>query len=144
MENVVRDDVRSRIRSGRARPAGSGTASWPTTRAVAAVPCLGIVVLATIVLYYQFYLAGASPPADGERILVDYHMSFVYYVNIGVVGYILGAAASFVAGIADRYGREIVTVGLLIAGAALPDRHPVAHSKLASASSSSPSDSSRA
>ena len=40
-------------------------------------------------------------------------MSFVYYVNISVVGYILGAVASFLAGVADRYGRaNIVTVGL--------------------------------
>ena len=75
--------------------------------------CLGIVVLATIVLYYQFYLAGAL----ATHILAEYHMSFVYYVNISVVGYILGAAASFVTGAADRYGRvNIITIGLFLVG----------------------------
>ena len=74
---------------------------------------LTIVVLATITLYYQFYLAGAV----ATRIIAEYQMSFVYYVNISVVGYILGAAASFTAGLADRYGRaNIVTVGLLLTG----------------------------
>ena len=72
---------------------------------------LAIVVLATVVLYYQFYLAGAV----ATRILADYHMSFVYYVNISVVGYVFGAIASFATGVADRYGRaNIVTAGLFI------------------------------
>ena len=52
---------------------------------------LGIVVVATIVLYYQFYLAGSV----ATHIIADYHMSFVYYVNISVIGYHLGAVASF-------------------------------------------------
>src|SRR5438270_9543219 len=79
--------------------------------------CLGIVVLATVVLYYQFYLAGAVAAGTGGKngILVDYNMSFVYYVNIAVVGYILGAGASFVSGFADKVGRvNIITGGLLI------------------------------
>ena len=79
--------------------------------------CLGIVVLATVVLYYQFYLAGAVAAGTGGKngILVDYNMSFVFYVNIAVVGYILGALASFVSGIADKYGRvNIITGGLVV------------------------------
>ncbi len=79
--------------------------------------CLGIVVVATIVLYYQFYLAGAvAAGTDGRNgILVDYHMTFTYYVNIAVVGYILGAVASFFTGIADKVGRvNIITVGLVV------------------------------
>src|SRR4051794_23011497 len=79
--------------------------------------CLGIVVLATIVLYYQFYLAGAVAAGTGGKngILTDYHMSFTYYVNIAVVGYILGAVASFVSGFADKYGRvNIITGGLFV------------------------------
>ena len=79
--------------------------------------CLGIVVVATIVLYYQFYLAGAvAAGTEGKNgILVDYNMSFVYYVNIAVIGYILGALASFATGIADKIGRvNIVTVGLFV------------------------------
>lgn len=81
--------------------------------------CLAIVVIATIVLYYQFYLAGAvAAGTNGKNgILIDYNMSFVYYVNIAVVGYILGAVASFVTGVADKVGRvNIITVGLVLVG----------------------------
>ncbi len=89
--------------------------------------CLAIVVLATIVLYYQFYLAGAV----ATHIIAEYHMSFVYYVNISVVGYILGAAASFATGAADRYGRvNIVTVGLVVVGLLCLLGIPLVHSKL--------------
>ena len=72
-----------------------------TPRAGARFTCLGIVVLATIVLYYQFYLVGAV----ATHILAEFHMSFTYYVNIGVVGYIVGAVGLVRAGVADRYGR---------------------------------------
>ena len=95
--------------------------------------CLAIVVLATIVLYYQFYLAGAvAAGTDGKNgILVDYHMSFVYYVNIAVIGYLLGAAASFVTGLADRYGRaNIVTIGLFVVALLCLIGIPLAQSKL--------------
>jgi ACS family D-galactonate transporter-like MFS transporter len=95
---------------------------------------LSIVVLATIVLYYQFYLAGSLAAGTGgsNGIIPDLHMSFVYYVNISVVGYIFGAAASFLAGISDRYGRaNIVTVGLLLTGLLCLVGIPLAHSKLA-------------
>jgi ACS family D-galactonate transporter-like MFS transporter len=95
--------------------------------------CLGIVVLATIVLYYQFYLAGAvAAGTDGKNgILVDYNMSFVYYVNIAVVGYILGAVASFLTGVADRYGRvTIITTGLVVVALLCLLGIPLADSKL--------------
>jgi len=94
--------------------------------------CLGIVVLATIVLYYQFYLAGAVAAGTGGKngILTDYHMSFTYYVNIAVVGYILGAVASFVTGIADKWGRvNIITAGLFIVSLLCMLGIPLAHSK---------------
>jgi MFS family permease len=91
------------------------------------IMCLGIVVLATIVLYYQFYLAGAV----ATHILADYKMSFVYYVNISVVGYIFGAVASFMTGVADRYGRaNIVTVGLFIVALLCLFGIPLVHSKV--------------
>ena len=91
------------------------------------VTCLSIVVLATVVLYYQFYLAGAV----ATHIIAEYHMSFVYYVNISVVGYVLGAAASFATGAADRYGRvNIVTVGLFVVGLLCLLGIPLTHSKL--------------
>ena len=107
--------------------------SWSTTPATGQrFLCLGIVVLATVVLYYQFYLAGAvAAGTDGKNgILVDYHMSFVYYVNIAVVGYILGAIASFLTGVADKYGRvNIVTVGLVIVALLCLFGIPLADSK---------------
>jgi ACS family D-galactonate transporter-like MFS transporter len=95
---------------------------------------LAIVVLTTIILYYQFYLAGAlaAGTAGKNGIIPDLHMSFVYYVNISVIGYIFGAAASFAAGLADRYGRaNIVTFGLLVTGLLCLVGIPNAHSKLA-------------
>ncbi|MEO9140545.1 MAG: MFS transporter [Jatrophihabitans sp.] len=94
---------------------------------------LGIVVLATIVLYYQFYLAGAvAAGTKGKNgILVDYGMSFKYYVYIAVVGYILGAVASFVSGFADKYGRvNIITIGLVVVALLCLVGIPLADSKL--------------
>ncbi len=89
---------------------------------------LGIVVATTIVLYYQLYLSGGVATA----ILRGLHMSFTYYVNISVIGYLLGAAASWLAGLADRYGRaNIVTVGLAVVGLLCLVGLPNAHSKLA-------------
>src|SRR6195952_366627 len=74
---------------------------------------LGIVVLTTIVLYYQLYLSGGV----ATSIIRDLNMSFVYYVNISVLGYVLGAGAAILAGLADRYGRaNIITFGLLVVG----------------------------
>jgi len=88
---------------------------------------LAIVVLTTIVLYYQLYLSGGVATA----ILRDLHMSFVYYVNVSVIGYALGALASVAAGLADRYGRaNIVTVGLLLTGLLCAVALPSVHSKL--------------
>ncbi|MGH8979496.1 MAG: MFS transporter [Acidimicrobiales bacterium] len=70
---------------------------------------LAIVVLATIVLYYQLYVGGAVAP----QILTSYHMSFRFYVDITVVANAIGAFTSILAGIADRWGRaNLVTYGL--------------------------------
>jgi ACS family D-galactonate transporter-like MFS transporter len=85
---------------------------------------LGIVIATTVVLYYQLYLSGGV----AVQILGNLHMSFLYFVNISVIGYAFGAIASVVAGLADRYGRaNIVTVGLGVTGvlsvAVLPHVH---------------------
>jgi ACS family D-galactonate transporter-like MFS transporter len=89
---------------------------------------LGIVIATTIVLYYQLYLAGGL----ATNILRDLHMSFTYYVNVSVVGYLLGATASVVAGLADRYGRaNIVTAGLAVVGLLCLFALPNVHSKFA-------------
>jgi MFS family permease len=93
---------------------------------------LAIVVLATVVLYYQFYLAGSLAAGTSGRngIIPDLNMSFVYYTNIAVGAAVFGAVSSFLAGAADRFGRaNIVTVGLLLTALLCLVGIPLAHSK---------------
>ena len=72
---------------------------------------LGIVVAATILLYYELYVGGAVSPS----IISHYGMSFRYYVLITVFANAVGAFSSLVAGLADRWGRaNMVTYGLLL------------------------------
>jgi MFS family permease len=74
---------------------------------------LAIVVLATIMLYYEFYIPGAISPS----IIAHYGMTFNYYVYIIVVANAVGAFGSIAAGLADRWGRaNLVAYGLLITG----------------------------
>lgn len=74
---------------------------------------LGIVVAATIVLYYEFYIAGAVSPS----IIGDFGMTFPFYVYIVAVANAVGAFGSLAAGLADRWGRaNLVAYGLLITG----------------------------
>ncbi|MBN9096614.1 MAG: MFS transporter [Pseudonocardia sp.] len=74
---------------------------------------LAIVVVATIVLYYEAYVASAVAPS----IIAFYGMSFPYYVYITVVANAVGAFASLLAGLADRWGRaNLVTYGLGVTG----------------------------
>ncbi|MGD0557448.1 MAG: MFS transporter [Streptosporangiaceae bacterium] len=102
-----------------AQPAGIVNGLWrrellhyPETRA--RMWYLAIVVLATIVLYYQFYIAGAVSPS----IIAGYGMTFPFYVYIIVVANAVGAFGSLAAGLADRWGRaNLVAYGLLITGA---------------------------
>jgi MFS family permease len=71
---------------------------------------LGIVVLATITLYYEFYVPGAVSPS----IMRHYGMTFPFFVYVLVVANLVGAFASLVAGLADRWGRaNLVAYGLL-------------------------------
>jgi MFS family permease len=74
---------------------------------------LAIVVLATIILYYELYIAGAVAPS----IIAGYGMTFPFYVYITVVGNAVGAFGSLAAGLGDRWGRaNMVAYGLLITG----------------------------
>jgi len=74
---------------------------------------LAIVVLSTIVLYYELYVQSAV----STNIIAQYHMSFPFFVYIVVVSNAVGAFASLVAGLADRWGRaNLVTYGLLVTG----------------------------
>jgi MFS family permease len=88
---------------------------------------LAIVVLATIMLYYEFYIPGAISPT----IIAHYGMSFNYYVYIIVVANAVGAFGSLAAGLADRWGRaNLVAYGLLITGALILFGVPNAPNKL--------------
>jgi MFS family permease len=72
---------------------------------------LGIVIVSTILLYYQYYV----PTGVSTLILSHLHMSFRFYVNILVVSALVGAFASLLAGLSDRFGRaNIVVYGLLL------------------------------
>jgi MFS family permease len=72
---------------------------------------LAIVVVATIVLYYELYIGGAVSP----KILQGYGMTFPFYVYISVVGNAIGAFGSLLAGLGDRWGRANLTAyGLVV------------------------------
>jgi MFS family permease len=74
---------------------------------------LSIVVLSTIVLYYESYAPGSVAP----QILSHYGMTFRYYVNITVVGSFFGAFAAIAAGLADKWGRaNLVVYGVGVVG----------------------------
>ena len=75
---------------------------------------LGIVVLSTVILYYENYVGGAV----ATQILGDLDMSFNYYVYLLVVANGVGAVASLAAGLSDRAGRaNLVAFGLVLTGA---------------------------
>ncbi|MCU1691372.1 MAG: transporter [Frankiales bacterium] len=74
---------------------------------------LGVVVLATVILYYENYIGGAV----ATQLLADLNMTFNYYVIILVIANALGAAASAATGLADRFGRaNLVAYGLALTG----------------------------
>ncbi|AWS44083.1 MFS transporter [Streptosporangium sp. 'caverna'] len=74
---------------------------------------LAIVVVTTIVLYYLLYIQYAV----ATSIITHYRMTFGYFILLSVVGNVVGAFASLVAGLADRWGRaNLVVYGLLVAG----------------------------
>ncbi len=74
---------------------------------------LAIVVLTTVVLYYALYIQYAV----ATSIITDYGMTYRYFVTVSVVGNAVGAFASLVAGLADRWGRaNLVVYGLLVTG----------------------------
>ncbi len=88
---------------------------------------LAIVVVTTIILYYELYLAGGV----ATSILSGLSMSFLYFVSLTAIANFLGALASILAGLADRYGRaNIVTAGLLVTGLLSLVAIPMTHSAL--------------
>jgi ACS family D-galactonate transporter-like MFS transporter len=87
---------------------------------------LAITVLATVVLYYELYIAGAV----ATQIITEFGMSFTFFVFVSVVGNLVGAFASLFAGLADRWGRaNLVVGGLLVTGLIIALGLPNAGSK---------------
>jgi MFS family permease len=75
---------------------------------------LAIVVIATVILYYELYVQGSV----ATEISKDLNMSLAYLISVSIVGNALGALASVVAGLADRWGRaNLVVYGLAVTGA---------------------------
>jgi len=74
---------------------------------------LAIVVLATIILYYELYVQSSV----ATEISADLHMGLAYLITVSIVGNAVGALASLVAGLADRWGRaNLVVYGLAVTG----------------------------
>ncbi|MEV0483797.1 MFS transporter [Streptomyces sp. NPDC050508] len=73
---------------------------------------LAIVVVTTVVLYYMLYIQYAV----ATSIITHFDMTYRYFVWVSVIGNAVGAFASLVAGLADRWGRaNLVVYGLLVA-----------------------------
>ncbi len=89
---------------------------------------LALVVLVTIVLYYENYVGGGV----GVQILANLHMSFTYYVTGLAIANLVGAFGSVAAGLADRLGRaNLVVYGVLLTGVIMLFGLPNVHSQLA-------------
>ena len=97
---------------------------YPGTRKRYAL--LALVVLSSIVMYYQQYVAGAV----SFRILNYYQMSFRFYLAVVVVSSVAGAISYLIASLADRIGRaNMVVVGLLAVGLVTFVGIPNAHTR---------------
>jgi MFS family permease len=69
------------------------------------------VVAITIALYYALYVGGGV----ATLMLPQLHMPFSTFVYVLAAGGLLGAFASLVAGLSDRFGRaNLVVYGLLL------------------------------
>jgi len=96
------------------------SASWLWQRQLGTYPdtrprmvYLGITVLATIMLYYELYVAGAV----STLILSNLHASFNFFVYLLAFGNLIGAFGALLAGLTDRLGRaNLVVGGLLVTG----------------------------
>ena len=72
-----------------------------------------LVVLITVTLYYELYVGGGV----ATIMLAQLKIPFPIFVYILAAGNLLGAFASLLAGLADRFGRaNLVVYGLLVVG----------------------------
>ena len=85
--------------------------TYPRTRERTAY--LALTVAATIALYYQAYCGGTVAP----QILNYYGITIKFYLVAAVVGFVFGAVATVLGGLADRIGRaNMIAYGLLVVG----------------------------
>ena len=72
-----------------------------------------LVVLITVALYYELYVGGGV----ATLMLPELKIPFPVFVYVLAGGNLLGAFASLLAGLADRFGRaNLVVYGLLLVG----------------------------
>ena len=84
-------------------------------------------MLITVALYYALYVGGGVTPLYMKEL----HMSFLYLVTSLAAGNLLGAFASLLAGLSDRFGRSrLVVWGLLVVGLLTAFAVPAVHDKL--------------
>jgi len=89
---------------------------------------LALVVLITVALYYALYIGGGVAPL----FMRELHVSFTYYVGQLAIGNAIGAFASLLAGLSDRFGRSrLVVWGLLLVALLTLFAEPAAANKLA-------------
>ncbi|MET7297543.1 MFS transporter [Embleya sp. NPDC005575] len=87
---------------------------------------LSIVVIGSVILYYELYIQYAV----STLLMHEYGMTFMYATMISVVGNAVGAFASLLAGLADRWGRaNLVVYGLALTGVLVLFALPNAQSK---------------
>ena len=88
---------------------------------------LALVVLITIALYYALYVGGGVTPL----VMRDLHMPFTYLVGLLAIANAVGAFASLLAGLTDRFGRaNLVVYGLLIVALLTIFAVPAVHTRL--------------
>ena len=76
---------------------------------------LGITVAITVVLYYLYFVEGAVLPL----LLPYYHMSFLYFMTLVVIGNLAAAVTAIVGGLSDKIGRVNLTLYGVLATALL-------------------------
>ncbi|MCM3883842.1 MFS transporter [Frankia sp. R82] len=88
---------------------------------------LAITVVVTVMLYYELYVGGSV----ATQVIAEFGFTFTEYILILVVGSALGACASLLAGLADRWGRaNLIIGGLLLTGLLVALGVPHAPNKL--------------
>jgi hypothetical protein len=87
---------------------------------------LSLVVLITVALYYALYVGGGVTPL----VMREMHISFGYLVGYLAIANALGAFASLLAGLSDRFGRaRLVVWGLLVVSLLTAFAVPAVHSR---------------